>query len=171
MFTLEDEKAFRKAIQEKDILYLKVSVVDAMRSDPTFVRGEVDKVLKILDEEMPEIYEEYKKFDYEDELAKKDWDKQYFTKLTYRFQKNFAKSRIPYIKEVGQAVHQDTARNYAESMKIGTSSVNEKKTTKAKTNPPKAPAAKVRKISVVGVIAAAATLVLVVVLLIKLFNR
>ena len=166
-----DEKAFRKAIREKDTLYLKVITVNTMRSDPTFVRGEVDKVLKILDEEMPDIYEEYKKFDYEEELAKKDWDKQYFTKLTYRFQKNFAKSRIPHIKEVGQAVHQDTARKYAESMKIGTSPVSEKKTTKANINPPQAPAAKVQKFPVVGVIATVAALVLVIVLLVKLLGK
>lgn len=171
MFTAFDEGTFWKAIKEKNYLRLKVNTVSSMLNDPTFARGETEEVLKILDQEVPEIFEDEIWLDYEERLDRSLWDKRYFTNLTYWFQKNFAKSRIPYIKEVGQAVHQDTARKYAESMKIGTSPVNENKTTKANTNPTQAPAAKVRKFPVVGVIAAAAALVLVVVLLIKLFNR
>lgn len=171
MFTAFNEEAFWKAIKEKNYLRLKVNTVSSMLNDPTFVRGETEKILKILDHEVPEIFEDEIWLDYEERLDHSLWDKRYFTNLTYWFQENFAKSRIPYIKEVGQAVHQDTARKYAESMKIGTSPVNENKTTKANTNPTQAPAAKVRKFPVVGVIAAAAALVLVVVLLIKLFNR
>ena len=171
MFTAFNEEVFWKAIEEKNYLRLKVNTVSSMRNDPTFARGETEEVLQILDREVPEIYEDEIWLDYEERLDRSLWDKDYFTKLTYWFQKNFAKSRIPYIKEVGQAVHQDTARKYAESMKIRASLVSGKKTTKANTNPTQAPVAKVRKFPVVGVIAAAAALVLVVVLLIKLFNR
>ena len=120
------------------------------------------------DQFVSEIFEDEVWLDYEERLDRSLWDKDYFTKLTYWFQKNFAKSRIPYIKEVGQAVHQDTARKYAESMKIKASLVSGKKTN---TNPTQAPAAKVRKFPVVGVIAAAAALVLVVVLLVKLLGK
>ena len=115
MFTSFDESAFRKAIEEKDYLRLKVNTVSTMLNDPTFERGETMEVLKILDEQVPDIFEEYKDLDYEERLERSAWDKRYFTKLTYWFQENFAKSRVDYIKEVGQAVHQDTAQKYAQS--------------------------------------------------------
>lgn len=54
--------------------------------------------------------------DYEERLDEKDWDKRYFTKLTYYMQKNFAKSRIPYIKKVGKVVHKDTVEKYNKSI-------------------------------------------------------
>ena len=171
MFTAFNEGTFWKAIKEKDYLRLKVYTMNSILNDPTFARGETEEVLQILDREVPEIFEDEIWLDYEERLDHSLWDKRYFTKLTYWFQENFAKGRIPYIKEVGQAVHQDTARKYAESMKIGTSPVSEKKTTKANTNPPQAPAAKVQKFPVVGVIAAVAALVLVIVLLVKLLGK
>ena len=118
MFTSFDENTFRQAIRDKDYLCLKVNTVSAILDDPTFERGEAEEVLKILEKEVPEIFEDYVELEYEERLEQNAWDKRYFTKLTYWFQENFAKSRIDYIREVGRVVHKDTARKYVESMSI-----------------------------------------------------
>ena len=115
MFTSIDENAFRQAIRDKDYLALKVSTVSTMLDDPTFERGETDKVIEILKAQVPEIFEDEVKLDYEERLERSAWDKRYFTKLTYWFQENFALSRVEYIKEVGRAVHKDTAQQYKQS--------------------------------------------------------
>lgn len=116
MFTSIDENAFRQAIKDKDYLALKVSTVSTMLDDPTFERGETMKVVQILKEQVPEIFEDEVTLEYEERLDKSEWDKRYFTKLTYWFQENFALSRIGYIKEVGSVVHRDTAKQYNQSM-------------------------------------------------------
>lgn len=188
MFTSFDEKAFWKAVEEKDYLCLKVNTVSSMLDDPTFARGETMKVLEILDEKVPEIFEDEVKLDYEERLERSAWDKRYFTKLTYWFQENFAKSRVQYIKEVGNVVHKDTAQKYDASLNKRPTPPVKKASTQAKptvtsksasntqqktcsTNPTQAPTAKERKVPIAGVIAVAAVLVLVVVLLIKLLGR
>lgn len=119
-FEAFDAEEFWKAIKDKDYLYLKVSFVFSMRQDPTFDRGDNDILIKIFDKEVPEIWENEKDLGYEERLDEKDWDKQYFTRLTYRMQKNFAKSRLPYIRKVGKVVHRDTVEKYNRSMRIGT---------------------------------------------------
>lgn len=115
MFTSFDENVFRQAIKDKDYLCLKVNTVSSMLDDPTFERGETMKVLQILSEQVPEIFEDYVELDYEERLEPCDWDKRYFTKLTYWFQENFSKERVEYIRKVGNVVHRDTAKHYAES--------------------------------------------------------
>lgn len=117
-FTSFDEGVFRQAIKDKDYLCLKVNTVSSILNDPTFERGETMEVLKVLEENVPEIFEKYKELDYEERLEPDVWDKRYFTKLTYWFQENFSKERIAYIKEVGKVVHKDTAKKYAESNAI-----------------------------------------------------
>ena len=116
-FIAFDENVFWTAIEKKDYLRLKVNTVSSMLQDPTFARGETEKVLKILEEKVPEIFEEEVHLDYEERLERSAWSKGYFTKLTYWFQENFAKSRIDYIKEVGRAVHRDTEQKYNECMR------------------------------------------------------
>ena len=49
-FSSFDEKAFWKAIEEKDLLCLKVYTVSAMRNDPTFERGETAEVISVLED-------------------------------------------------------------------------------------------------------------------------
>lgn len=114
-FEAFDAEQLWKAIKDKDYLWLKVSFVSTMRQDPTFDRGDNDILIKIFDKEVPEIWENEEKLGYEEILDEKDWDKQYFTKLTYRMQKNFAKSRLPYIRKVGKVVHRDTVEKYNKS--------------------------------------------------------
>ena len=88
-------------------------------NDPTFERDELSKVLKILEKEVPEIFEEYHVNDWEERLEPKDWTKRYFSKLVFYLQENFCKDRLSYIKKVGRAVHQDTAENYRKSEELG----------------------------------------------------
>lgn len=111
MFTSFDEKKFRQAIIEKDFLRLKISAMSAISYDPTFERGEADEVLKILKSEVPEIFEAYKKEDYEEYQDRENWDKRYFSKLIYWFQENFSEERIPHIREVGKIVHRSPEMN------------------------------------------------------------
>ena len=118
-FEAFDTEKFWKAIKDKDYLHLKVNFVSSMLQDPTFDRGDTDRIIKIFDKEVPEIWENEEELDYEERLDEKDWDKRYFTKLTYYMQENFAKSRIPYIKKVGKVVHRDTVEKYNRSMRIG----------------------------------------------------
>lgn len=176
MFTSFDENDFWKAIQEKDYTSLKINTVSSILNDPTFARGETNKVLRILDEKVPEIFEEEVKLDYEERLERSAWDKRYFTKLTYWFQENFAKSRVGYIKEVGQAVHQDTARQYNKSDNQPPAQPEVPKSEEGqqrgrRENPTQAPAVKREKLPLAGVIAAVAALVLVVVCLIKFLAK
>ena len=118
MFTSFDEKVFRQAIKDKDYLCLKVNTTSSILNDPTFERGETKEVLKILREEVPEIFEEYDEKGYEERLERSAWTKSYFTKLTYWFEENFAEERLKHIEEVGKVVHEDTAREYSESMAL-----------------------------------------------------
>lgn len=175
MFTSFDENDFWKAIQEKDYTSLKIHTVSSMLNDPTFTRGETEKVLEILDDKVPEIFEEEITLDYEERLERSAWDKRYFTKLTYWFQENFAKSRVGYIKEVGQAVHRDTARKYNESINRRPAQPAPKSGVSQQgghtANPTHAPAAKEKPFPVLGVIAAVAALVLVVAFLVKLLSK
>ena len=134
-----------------------------------------DQVLAILDDKVPEIFEEEVKLDYEERLDRSAWDKRYFTKLTYWFQENFAKSRVGYIKEVGMAVHQDTAQKYNESINRRPSQPASKPAGSQQggrtANPTQAPAAKGKQFPVLGVLAAVAALVLVVVLIVKFLSK
>lgn len=194
MFTSIDENVFWQAIREKDYLALKVSTVSSMLDDPTFERGETMKIVQILKEQVPEIFEDEVKLDYEQRLEKSAWDKRYFTKLTYWFQENFAISRINYIREVGNVVHRDTAQQYNQSLAINrpaasnttTSGDSKSAPDRQKTTVPKTPeqksssatrtAPKDTKLSeaskenflVAGAIVAVGALVLVGILLFKL---
>ena len=104
-----------KAIKDKDYLRLKVYFMHSMLQDPTFDREDNDILVKIFDKEVPEIWENEEELGYEERLDEKDWDKRYFTKLAYWMQENFAKSRLPYIRKVGKAVHRDTVEKYNKS--------------------------------------------------------
>jgi hypothetical protein len=179
MFTSIDENALRQAIRDKDYLALKVSTVSTMLDDPTFERGETMKLIQILKEQVPEIFEEEVKLDYEERLERSAWDKRYFTKLTYWFQENFAISRIDYIKEVGKVVHRDTAQQYKQSMAMNkpvapktTHSKNSRPVSERQgTTAPKAakvPGASKGNFPAAGAIVAVGALVLVGILLFKL---
>lgn len=160
MFRAFDENAFWQAVKEKNFLRLKVNTASAMLDDPTFERGEAEQVLKILEEKVPEIFEDYVVESYEQRLNPEEWDKRYFTKLVYWFQENFAKERVPHIKEVGQVVHRDTAEQYKCSMmQEETSKVRSKETKVQRTENGNFPIARV--------ILAVVALVIVVRLLFK----
>lgn len=128
-FTFEsfDEDAFRQAIRDKDYLALKINTISTIHNDPTFERGETLKVIQILKEQVPEIFEDEVRSDYEERLEKSEWNKRYFTKLVYWFEENFAISRISYIREVGRVVHRDTAEAYNKSKKMGGSKRDNRK--------------------------------------------
>lgn len=157
MFSSFDNNAFLKAIEEKDFVRLKVNTRSAILNDPTFSGHEVDDVLDVLRERVPEIFEEETTLPYEERLDQSKWDRPYFTKLTLWFEENFAESRISYIKKVGKEVYKDLLKPQE----------NPK-------NPPKAPAKKQPPKAwapLVGIAAGIAALVLIVLALVRLLGK
>lgn len=175
MFTSFDEENFWQAIKDKNYLRLKVNTVSTMLNDPTFERGETDKVLEILSKKVPEIFEDEVRLEYEERLNRSQWDKTYFSNLTRWFKENFAKSRLDYIREVGRVVHADTARQYKKSMEIASNSgstsgrQSDKNTSYSRSpkNPTRAPETKDMK-SLLKAIAAIGALVLVIIWIVKM---
>ena len=149
MFHSFVEADFWKEIEEKDLLSLKVDTRSAMLNDPTFSGHEVDDV--------PEIFEEEITLPYEERLDRSKWDRPYFTKLTFRFQENFALTRIPYIKEVGKEVYKDLLKPQEKPRNPTTAP--------AQKQPPKARA------SLAVIAAGIAALVLIVLALVRLLGR
>lgn len=160
MFTSFDETAFWKTIEEKDMQRLKINTVSAIRNDPTFAHGEYNEIVSTLSVKLPDIFEEEVTLSYEERLPKEQWDKNYFTKLTYWFQENFALSRIKYIKEVGKVVYKDTVT--INTTKQETPSTFHQTPEKDKKNK--------KTTSPWEIVLAVAALVLVVVLLLKLIK-
>lgn len=192
MFTSFDEQTFWQAIAQKDYLCLKVNTVSAILNDPTFDRGEVQQVLQILHQKVPEIFVSEVHLPYEERLDQSAWNKDYFTKLVFWFQENFAESRLAYIKRVGKTVHADTARAYAASAapkktvvpppaapivkqqpaeRIADSVQTSVRTPEVVPNPRQAPEQVPPKAFPLGAITAVAALVLVVILLVLWIQR
>lgn len=157
MFHSFSEADFWKEIEEKDLLSLKVDTRSTMLNDPTFSGHEVDDVLAVLKERVPEIFEEEITLPYEERLDRSKWDRPYFTKLTFRFQENFALTRIPYIKEVGKEVYKDLLKPREEPQNPTTAP--------AQKQPPKIRA------SLAVIAAGIAALVLIVLTLVRLLGR
>ena len=104
-FTSFDGDKFWKAIKEKDYSLLISDFVCTIRSDPTFKKNEIPKILRIFNEQVPEIFNnEYHKEDYEEEIPRDKWDETYFYKNLQRLQRNFCKKRISYLKDIGRVV-------------------------------------------------------------------
>lgn len=174
MFRSFDENTFNQAIKDKNYLTLKTIASCTMLADPTFERGEAEQVLSILKEKTPEIFEDYVQLDYEERLDRSVWNKGYFTELTYWFQKNFALERVEYIKEVGRAVHQDTAEKYAQSMAVKPQKQKSSQSPKTAATDPKRGKAQgntSKNFPLARAIVAAAALVLAIVLLIKYLTK
>ena len=96
---------FYDAIKNKDYQILKINAYSALMNELGYASGEFDKVINILKKEIPNIFEPYEKADYEFHKTKrKEWTQGYYAKLGYYFQNNFALSRIPELKEVGNFV-------------------------------------------------------------------
>ena len=109
-FTSFDEDEFWKYIETKDYLALKINTCSTILNDPAFERDELSKVLKILEKEVPEIFEEYHVNDWEERLEPKDWTKRYFSKLVFYLQENFCKDRIGYIKKSRKSCSSEYSR-------------------------------------------------------------
>lgn len=128
MFKAFNERELWQAIEKKDYVWLKLSVVRTMRTDHTFKSDELEKLISILKKNVPEIFEKEVELEYEERFNQEKWDESYFIKLTYWFEKNFSESRIPYIKEVGRAVFEP---NNVEEKKFSDNKMKEKKNKKS----------------------------------------
>ena len=105
-----------KAISEKDYISAKSYVVTSMRFDPRFESGISDRMLALLQEQAPEIFEEEKMLNYEDKLTDlSKWDERYYMQILVWFERNFAQSRIAHIKDVGKKVYPPKSSKTKES--------------------------------------------------------
>lgn len=96
---------FYDAIKNKDYKVLKTNAYSALMMELGYGTGEFDRVINILKKEIPDIFEPYEKGDYEFHTSnRKEWTQSYYVKLAYYFQQNFALSRIPELKEVGNFI-------------------------------------------------------------------
>ena len=179
MFTSFDENKFRQAIIDKNYMHLKVNAVSAISYDPTFERGEANNVIEILKKEVPEIFEEYKQEEYEERLSQSEWDKRYFSKLTYWFQENFSEERLAHIKEVGKMVYpsQKPILSSAPRTDKKTTNVNQPKMTVKNTTHEKRTSssnpqrASEKQFPVAGALLTAGALVLAGILLYKILSN
>lgn len=166
MFVSFDEEKFNKALVEKDYTRLKVNTVSAINNDPTFSGNEVEEVINKLKNCVPEIFEEEKVLAYEENLDERDWNKDYFSKLTFYFQNNFAESRISKIKKVGKKVYAGTELEKKFHNESNTSNKTNVK------NPTQAPKSKMKQPfqSLAIPIAILAAVIALVLLLLKIFH-
>lgn len=104
-FTSFNSDNFYEAIKNKDYRRLKTNAYSALMNEVYYDTGEFNKVINILKKEIPDIFESYEKADYEFHTSnRKEWTHSYYVKLAYYFETNFALSRIPEIKEVGNFI-------------------------------------------------------------------
>lgn len=109
-FSTFDGDKFYEAVQNKDYDLLISDFICAIRSDPAFKKAEIPQIIRIFEEKVPEIFKEEVRLDYEEELPRSEWNKDYFYRQLHRLQNNFCKKRLAYLKEVGQAVFREPVR-------------------------------------------------------------
>lgn len=99
-------KDLKKAIDNKNYLWLSVTMMNIMWNDPMFEYGEFDRLVSICKKYIPEVFKKEKQLSYEKKILDSSlWNEDYFAKVTYWFKENPALSRIPYIKKVGKYVY------------------------------------------------------------------
>ena len=106
----------RKEKNDRNDLWIKGTVMNSIWNDPTFEHGETDRLLEILKQRVPDIFEDEKDMPGEKKIDDPVlWSEDYFAELTYWFRENFALSRIGHIREVGKAVHKKSVEQTPES--------------------------------------------------------
>ena len=104
-FVSFNSEKFYESIKNKNYPALKSNTYSALMMELGYGTGEFDRVINILKKEIPDIFEPYEKADYEVHTSnRKEWTQKYYAKLAYYFEKNFALSRIPELKEVGNFI-------------------------------------------------------------------
>ena len=175
-----DGAKFQKAIQEKDDISLKVSVVSAIRNDPTSAGGEANRALKMLREGCPEVFEPKRELKYEElHPDPNTWDEHYFLLYAAYVENNFCEERIRQLQEIGKKVYgkkEVPAGNYtrpqstAAAQKMSQKAVQPKAATPQKAatpNPTRAPEQKKPPLAAGLLIVAVLVLVILVVCLLN----
>lgn len=104
MYLYFHDHEFEQWLSEKDYSSLKTAVINVIENDPTFSTGEFNKVIAVLNQRCPEIFEEYQLQNGEDvfDESGKVWSYDYFITLNFWFRENFALSRRTNIEKVGK---------------------------------------------------------------------
>lgn len=102
-----DWTKFEESIQNKtNFTRLRVSVVNAIRNDPTSSRDEADRALRMLWKGYPEVFEKKRDLEYEEQRPDPAaWDKDYFLKYATYVEDNFCPERIKQLREIGKKVY------------------------------------------------------------------
>lgn len=113
------EKTFEENIQKKNLWGLRSTVASIIKFDPTFSSGDYAYVIKRLQEEVPEVFVEYKLLPNEEPFQEDErgWDEKYLLDLTFYLQENFCLDRIANIKKVGKKVYEQRKANAAQRAK------------------------------------------------------
>ena len=120
MYLYFHDHEFEQWLSEKDYSSLKTAVINVIRNDPTFSSGEFDKVIAVLEQRCPEIFEEYQLQNGEEvfDTSEKAWSNKYFRSLTFWFRENFALSRRTNIEKVGKKLFgSKTTENFTQPPK------------------------------------------------------
>lgn len=107
MYRFFHDEEFNQWLAEKDYSSIKTAVVNVIKNDPSFATGEFDKVIAVLKQQCPDIFENYQLQEGEevfDSVVEK-WNHDYFITLTFWFRENFALSRRANIEQVGQKLY------------------------------------------------------------------
>ena len=102
-----DWTKFEESIHNKtNFTRLRVSVVNAIRNDPTSSRNEADLALQMLWKGYPEVFEKKRDLEYEEQRPDPAaWDKDYFLKYATYVEDNFCPERIKQLREIGKKVY------------------------------------------------------------------
>lgn len=121
MYLYFHDHEFEQWLLEKDYSSLKTAVINVIRNDPTFSSGEFDKVIAVLEQRCPEIFDEYQLQNGEEafDASGKAWSNEYFRSLTFWFRENFALSRKANIEKVGKKLYgSKTTENFTQPPKL-----------------------------------------------------
>lgn len=112
-FTSFDANEFDEAITTKDYIKIKSFMVSAIRNNPRFRKApgqdasEVKIALRILEERIPDIFEQYKVQEGEHPFNEEEadtWDEEYFIRQSFWLEENFSKKRLENLKRVGEKI-------------------------------------------------------------------
>lgn len=126
-FTSFDADDFYKAIEEKKYAKLKTCIISAIRNNPEFrvatgqKESEARLAWRILEENVPEIFEKYEAQEgdqlYSENSVDK-WDREFFIRQTFLLGENFNKERLKHVWNIGRKISRGIMPNFQEPQEL-----------------------------------------------------
>lgn len=168
-FTSFDSDDFYKAIEEKKYAKLKTCVISAVRNNPEFrfatgqKESEARLAWRILEENVPEIFEKYEAQDGDqlyNENSVDKWDREFFIRQTFLLGENFSKERLKHVWNIGRKISRGIVPNFQDPQELNLEMFEEQeiKSTVQKTS------AKMNPLLLGGIVLLAAIVLVVIVM-------